>query len=267
MAAVSTPVRQPVQVKSAPTPVFDSPSSPDAAPVTPRVKQPPHAEPGPATPKTQNAPPGRKLFTSPDGTSPEQGERVVLDVQEEARAAARAIFAAADARHEHRLQIREDLCAVNDAIACLERTAWLYGLATKCGQVDDWGVSLDAVDEAIFELEDSKLDEELPQTVEELLLLRAAVLLKLERFDAAARTCSAIITREPEHAEALARRGVCGALQGKYEESRADLACAASLLPDTHRVYQALRDVDGILESRKLEVEMHAGLNPHGAYP
>ena len=273
MADVSTPVRQPTQLKSVPTPVFDSPSSP----VTPRAKKLPPTEaassttagtlsPGPATPKTQKAPPGRKLFTSPDGTSPSLGEQVVLDAEEEARAAARGIFAAADARHERRLQIREDLCKVNDTIACLERAAWLHGLATKCGQVEDWGVSLDAVDEAIMELEDSKLDEQLPQTVADLLMLRSGVLLKLERFDAAARTCSAIIARNPEHAEALSRRGLCAALRGRYEEARQDLACAASLLPDTHTAHQVMRDVDEILETRKQEVQMHSILNPHAVY-
>lgn len=270
---VSTPVRQqPPQYKSVPTSVFDSPCSPDAPPLTPRVKlqaaagrvSPGVGETGPATPKTSS---GRKLFTSPDGASPTHAERVVVDTAETARAASRSIFAAADARHERRLQIRADLCRVNDAIACLERAAWLHGLATKCREVEDWGVSLDAVDEAILELEDSKLDTQLPQTVEELLLLRAGVLLKLERFDAAAKACSAIISRNPEHAEALSRRGLCGAFQGNYEEARVDLACAASLLPDSHPVHEAMRDVDEILEALKQEVQIHAELNPHGVYP
>jgi tetratricopeptide (TPR) repeat protein len=279
MAAVSTPVRQqPPQFKSAPTPVFDSPCSPDGAPLTPRAKhdsavgaEPPTTavdvspavgETEPATPTKGQKATGRKLFTSPG-----EGERAVVDATEEARAGSRAIFAAADARHERRLQIRADLCRVNEAIACLERAAWLHGLATKCGEAEDWGVSLDAVEEAILELEGSKLDEQLPQTVEELLLLRAGVLLKLEQFDAAARACSTIISRNPEHAEALARRGLCGAFLGKYEEARADLACAASLLPNSHPVHEAVRDVDDILETREQEVQMHATLNPCGVYP
>lgn len=277
-AAVSTPVRDPLQLKSAPTPVFDSPSSPeDAAPLTPTAKTGPKNATSatadglnPATPKAHTAPPGRKLFTSPDGKCPVPKEQIVLDdspVQDEVQAKPRASFAAADDRHQRRLQIREALCTINDSIACLERAAWLHGLALKCGQQEDWGVSLDAVDEAVLELQDSKLDQQLPKTVEELMLLRAGVLLKLECFDAAAKTCSAMIERNPEHAEALSRRGLSEAFQGKYEEARADLACAASLLPSPHPVHQAVLDVDEILESRKQEVQMHATFSPRQVYP
>ena len=189
------------------------------------------------------------------------------EAEREAREAARAIFAAADARHEQRLQTRKALGEVTDAIGAIERAAWLYGLAVKCGQQEDWGVALDAVDEAILELEDSKLDEELPSSVEKFLLLRAGVLLKLDRFEAAAKTCTAILGQDPEHVEALTRRGMSLAFRGKHELAREDLACAASLAPASHPVHQALRDVDAILDSRGRELELHAALSPRGVFP
>ena len=239
MAAVnSTPLRTPLKQRpeSTPlkqaqqTPVFDSPSSPwtipgsKAAAAAAQLLQ--ATTPPPATPKTE--PTQRQLFTSPgscaspgrgsaEGAEPDSpsssfGSSSSVDsIVEQAEAAASAqqaaVFAAADARHEARLQLREDLGEVNEAIGYLERAIWLHGLATTSARTESWGVALDAIDESLLELDASGLDKRVPSTVEQSLLLRAGVQLKLERHEAAAWTCSAVLVVNPDSVAALYRRG------------------------------------------------------------
>ena len=88
--------------------------------------------------------------------------------------------------------------------------------------------------------------------------------LKLERHEAAARTCSAVLVVNPDSVAALYRRGRAYTFcePKLLEEARCDFGCAASLSASSHPSHRALRAIDQILADRKAELAIHEQLTP-----
>ena len=283
-----TPRKGQPGLPSAATPVFDSPSTPGLG--TPDAEKlgalAPAATP-PAPRRLFQDSPGSRAEDSPasragssradEETASESGssahsadDRYLAELAESAAEHDRYLtaLAAADERHEQRLQVRAALADVNETIAALQLSAELFLISVVFAEREDWLRALDAVDDAILELESEHYL--LPETMTCYMVHRAGCQLKLELPEAAARSCTYVLEAlDPDNVNALYRRGCALAYMQppQLEAARVDFGCAASLSPSSHPAHRSVIAVDRIMCDRQKEIEMHERLSPASVWP